>query len=168
MRTSEQSRTGLYFFLIVILFYAVVGIFNFEAVVSSLYFFKNILIKIIPILLFIFCLMFVINYFTKPDTLVKYLGKDSGILGYFYATITGIISTGPIYMWYPLLNELQKHKVKNGLIATFLYNRAIKPALLPLFIYYFGLAYAVVLTIVMVFVSMLQGWTVEKLMEVEE
>jgi uncharacterized membrane protein YraQ (UPF0718 family) len=68
-------------------------------------------------------------------------------------------------MWYPLLSDLQKKGVKNSFIATFLYNRAIKPALLPLIIFYFGLAFTIVLTIVMIIASVFQGLIVEKILK---
>ena len=80
-------------------------------------------------------------------------------------TIAGILSSGPVYMWYPLLSDLQNKGLKNGFIATFLYNRAIKLPILPLMISYFGIVYVLVLTIVMVFVSILQGLIINRLME---
>ena len=106
--------------------------------------------------------MVLINYFVKPKKLVQYLGKNAGLKGWIISIISGIISTGPIYMWYPLLNELQKKGIRNAYIVAFLYNRAIKPALLPLLILYFGLTYTIVLTIVMIIISILQGIIVEK------
>ena len=69
-------------------------------------------------------------------------------------------------MWYPLLNDLQKQGVKNGFIATFLYNRAVKIPLLPVMILYFELKYVILLTAVMVLISVIQGLVVEKIMEV--
>ena len=56
--------------------------------------------------------------------------------------------------------------MKNSLIAVFLYNRAVKPALIPLMIYYFGLSYLIVLTIVMIIFSIINGILVEKILEV--
>ena len=113
----------------------------------------------------IYVLLVVFDYYVEPKKLVDYLDKNSGVRGWFFSIIAGIISTGPIFMWYPLLNELQKHNVRNGFIAAFLYNRAIKPALIPLFIFYFGVAYTIILTIVMLFASVLNGMTVEYILE---
>ncbi len=44
---------------------------------------------------------------------------------------------------------LQKKGMRPALIATFLYNRAVKIPLLPLLIIYFGLTYSLVLMVVM-------------------
>jgi len=112
--------------------------------------------------------MAVTNYFIKPSFLVKIMGKKSGVLGWIIAIITGIISTGPIYMWYPLLADLKKKGVRQGLIATFLYNRAIKIPLLPMIILYFGLPYTIILTIVMMIISVIQGLIIEKLVGVKK
>jgi uncharacterized membrane protein YraQ (UPF0718 family) len=70
-------------------------------------------------------------------------------------------------MWYPLLSELEEQGVRKGLIAAFLYNRAIKIPLLPMIIVYFGLLFTVVLTIVMMIISVVQGLIIEKLMVVK-
>jgi len=130
--------------------------------------FASIIIKVIPVILLVFILMAITNYFIKPSFLVKVMGKKSGVLGWIIAIITGIISTGPIYMWYPLLADLKKKGVRQGLIATFLYNRAIKIPLLPMIILYFGLTFTIILTIVMMIISVFQGLLIEKFMEVKK
>jgi uncharacterized membrane protein YraQ (UPF0718 family) len=53
--------------------------------------------------------------------------------------------------------------MKDSLITTFLYNRAIKIPLIPMMIYYFGWAFAVILSITMVSFSILNGIVVERL-----
>ena len=166
MKKTEKSYAGWYFLGAVIVIYAVLTLFSVEILLKSLAFFWQIIKKVYWVFLLVFALLVVINYLVKPNMLVKHLGKKAGAKGWLIALISGIISTGPIYLWYPLLNEMQKHNVRNGYIATFMYNRAIKPALLPLFIFYFGISYTVVLTIVMLFVSILQGYIVEKIVEV--
>lgn len=163
MKKSEKSRAGWWFLLIAAAISLIVFLFKPEALLPSLTFFLDILKKIIFIFIFIFVLLVLVNYLVKPEWLVKHMGKGSGWKGWLFALVGGIISTGPIYMWYPLLNDLQQKGVRNGLMATFLYNRAIKPALLPLMIFYFGIVYVIVLTIVMLLVSLLQGIIVEKI-----
>lgn len=152
--------------MIVGVIYVVATIFNTTKVISALNQFVTIILKIIPVFLLVFLLMALTHYFVKPKTLVIYMGKNSGIKGWIIAIITGIISTGPIYMWYPLLNDLQKQGVRDGLISAFLYSRAIKIPLLPLLIIYFGLIYSIVLITVIIFISVFQGIITEKIMEV--
>ncbi|MCD6547559.1 MAG: hypothetical protein J7K22_03335 [Nanoarchaeota archaeon] len=165
--TSEKSNVGWYFLGIVLFIYAIAFILKREIFLKAIYYVASIFSKIIPIFLLVFVLLVIINRFIKPQSLAKHLGEESGIKGWIIAIIAGIISTGPIYLWYPLLNELQKHGVRNGIIATFLYNRAVKPALIPLMIYYFGLKFTIVLTFFMILASLAQGMIIEKLVGVK-
>ena len=81
--------------------------------------------------------------------------------------VAGILSTGPIYVWYPLLAEFKEKGVGYGYMATFLYNRAIKIPLLPVAVLYFGIKYVVVLTALMVLFSVIQGVLIDRLVPVE-
>ena len=80
------------------------------------------------------------------------------------AIFGGIISTGPIYLWYPLLSDLKEKGMKDSFIAAFLYNRAVKIPLMPMMIFYFGIRFTVILTIYIVIFSMINGFCVEKLL----
>lgn len=168
MRKSETSKAGWYFLLIVIIVYIIAGIIKPAAILPSLNFLLGIFKNIWWVFLLVFALLAVMNYYVMPKHVYKYLSKSSGAKGWLMAIAGGIISTGPIYMWYPLLNELQKHGTRTGLIVAFLYNRAIKPALIPLLIFYFGLTYTIVLTIVMIVMSIIQGIIVEKILEAKK
>lgn len=151
--------------LIVTIIYIAVYFISPKGIFSSLDFFTKIITKLFPIIIAIFALMSIINYFISNKLLLRWLGKEAGAKGWLVSVIGGIISIGPIYMWYPLMADLQEKKIRNGFIATFLYNRAVKPALLPLLIYYFGWAYTAVLTGTMIFASIANGLIVEKIME---
>ena len=167
MKRTEKSMAGWYFLISVIALYIISFFINSKVASKGLNYALKIFIKIIPIFVLIYALLVLIGLFVKPKQLAKHMGQGSGVKGWTIAVVAGILSSGPIYMWYPLLNELQKHGVKNGLIATFLYNRAVKPALLPLIIYYFGLKFTIVLTIVMIGISILQGAIIDKFVEVK-
>ena len=162
---KKKNYAGWWFLLVVILLYLIVGLLDQNILIKSFVFFFSIIKKIILVFVLVFILMVLVNYFVKPKKLVKYLGRNVGPRGWVISIIGGIISTGAIYMWYPLLNELQKKGMRTAYIAAFLYNRAIKLALLPLLIIYFGLTYTIVLTIVMVVASIFQGLIVEKFVD---
>jgi len=108
----------------------------------------------------VFLIMLLINLFLKPAAVAKFLGKGSGIKGIVLSAAAGIISTGPIYAWYPLLKDLKEKGAGESSIAIFLYNRAVKPFLLPVMISYFGWVYVVILTIIMVIASVIVGFSV--------
>ena len=160
---GEQSYSGVYFLLSVLALYTLVGIFRIESLIPSLIFSLSIFKNIIPVLVLIFALMAAVNYYISPESISKHIGKSSGYKKWIFAILGGIISTGPIYMWYPMLKELKKQGVGYGFIATFLYNRAIKLPLLPIMLLYFSVQYIIVLTLVMIIASLIIGLIFEKI-----
>jgi len=156
-----------YFLLIIIIVYFLFSVFNKKIYLDSLDFFGQIIYKIIPIFILVFALMSLSNYFITPKFVMRHL-SEKGFRKWFYVIVGGILSTGPIYMWYPLLADLRGKGLNYGLIACFLYNRAIKIPLLPLAILYFSWQYVLVLCFVMIFMSVVQGIFLNKLMEVNK
>ncbi len=157
-----------YVFLILVgIIYLILFLVNQVVFKSSLTYFLNLLVKIIPIFILVFILMSIMNYFFTPKFISKHL-KEKGIKKWIFVIVGGILSTGAIYMWYPLLADLKSKGLSYGLVACFLYNRAIKIPLLPLMIFYFSLKYVIVLGIVMIFVSVIQGIILNKLMDKDE
>jgi len=165
-KKKKKSYGKWYFLSGVIVIYLIFLLIKPSIVAASFDFFLSIITKIIPVFILVFILMVLINYFVEPKKLIKYLGKKAGAKGWIISIIAGLLSTGPIYMWYPLLNQMQKKGVRNRFITAFIYNRSIKLPLLPLLIFYFGWAYTIVLTLVMILASLLQGIIVEKILEV--
>ena len=159
---SSQSKKGSWIFMIfsIILFLVVLLLNKQKGIMAATYFYRFAL-EILPFLAVVFVLMVLINIFLKTKTLVKYIGKDSGIKGWILTIIAGIISIGAIYMWFPILEDMIKKGVKPGLIAAFLYNRGIKLHWLPLMGLYFGVKYMVILTVVMILISILQGLIID-------
>lgn len=145
------------FFLIVLLIYIIVGVFDFSIAQTAIVNFFFMFIKIVPILLVVFMVMTLVNiYFTKKR-MRKYLGAESGIKGWVYATISGIFVSGPPYILFPLLGELKKQGMRNSLLAVFLYNRNVKIPFLPVMIYYFGFGFTIILSLYIVIFSILNG-----------
>ncbi len=160
---GKRGWNNLYFLGLVIILYLFIFCFDFENAYNSLKASGGILVKLIPVLFLVVFLMGLLNYFLKPKAISKYLGKSSGARGWVLSVIAGIISHGPIYAWYPLLKELRKQGMRQGLAAVFLYNRAIKIPLLPVMIYYFGLAFAVILLVFTIIASLIEGKIIEML-----
>jgi hypothetical protein len=75
------------------------------------------------------------------------------------------VSHGPIYAWYPLMKNFHEKGVHYGPIASFLYSRGIKLAMIPSLIAYFGLKYSIILTLNMVIFSILVGLSVDILLK---
>jgi uncharacterized membrane protein YraQ (UPF0718 family) len=123
----------------------------------------SVLLKILPILAVVVFFTALINYFFDPETLADHLGEKSGMKGWAIALAAGILSHGPMYAWYPMLEDLKSHGMKNGLIAAFFYARSVKIPLLPIMIDYFGLAFTAILTFYILVASVIQGFLIDRL-----
>ena len=93
-----------------------------------------------------FGMMFLLNRWVTPARVSALFGRHSGIKGMLLSTIAGVLSMGPVYAWYPFLNALRSKGATDFHLANFISNRAVKPVLLPLMIFYFGWTFTVILT----------------------
>ena len=155
------------FLIAVILLYLILGLWDFQITVAALKVFLDLLKKVVPVLGIVFALTFLSNLLLNPKIVSRYLGRGSKSSGWPVAIIAGILSMGPIYLWYPLLGELKAKGMRDALIAVFLYNRAVKIPLLPVMIYYFGIRVVLIVTVLMILFSMLNGLLVERLVRGE-
>ena len=160
-KRNGAKYNGIYFLGTIVFIYFLLFFPHPENIEKSLKVSADVLIQILPSLLLIILLMGIMNYFVNPRTVSKYVGKGSGMKGWFLAIFTGMLSHGPVYAWYPLLRDLRNQGMKSGLIAAFLYNRAIKIPLLPLMIYYFGTRFVLIFTCYIVVASIVQGWIIQ-------
>jgi uncharacterized membrane protein YraQ (UPF0718 family) len=157
----EKVGFGGIFFLLVLIAYWILGIYDFSLLKNALTALAGLSVRIAPILLLIFLIMFLTNLFFGSDRVLRLLGKGSGVRGWALAIGGGIVSSGPIYMWYPLLGDLKEKGMKDSLVAAFLYNRAVKIPLLPIMVHYFGWPFAVVLSAYMISFSVINGIAVQ-------
>ncbi|MDY0189217.1 MAG: hypothetical protein RBR22_00630 [Desulfuromonas sp.] len=119
--------------------------------------------NVVPIIAVVITFSAIINSLLPPHIMVKHLGKNSGGRGWAIALCAGVISHGPMYIWYPMIEDLRQHGVRDALLVAFFYSRAIKLPLLPLMIDYFGWGFTAILTIYILIAAVLQGWLMEKL-----
>jgi len=153
------------FLLFTLALYGVAALFDPALTLAALKYFTVILAKVVPVLALVFVVLFLTNLFLKPERIRRHLGSESGLRGWFYAVVGGIFISGPPYVLYPMLGELQKHGARNALIATMLYNRNVKIHFLPAIIYYFGLRYTVVLSVYILLFSLVNGKLLEMLVK---
>ncbi|MFW6378776.1 MAG: hypothetical protein ACOCZV_02025 [Nanoarchaeota archaeon] len=117
----------------------------------------DIIISLLPIFLLVIVLMALSIRYVDARRIGSLLGSSSGMKGKLISIMGGIISTGAIYMWYPLLADLKRKGASHENIAIFLYNRAVKLPLLPLMIGYFGIIFSMTLLITLIIISLVQG-----------
>ena len=156
-KPKQRSYGGWWFLAVVLILYIIAALVDLDLVLTSLSFFSGLLGKVLPVLLFVFGLIFLFNYFLNPQLIKNYLGAQSGFKGWMLAVLGGILSTGPVTAWYVMLRDLRQQGMTSSLAAVFLYSRAVKLPLLPLLIYYFGFHYTVVLSVYLIGFSMISG-----------
>lgn len=97
-------------------------------------------INLLPALLNILILVSIFLYLLPKETLIKWLGHDSGWLGMAIAALLGSISLIPGFIAYPLGGILLKNGVSYRVIAVFITTLMMVGVLtLPLEAKYFGL-----------------------------
>ncbi|RLC38116.1 permease [Candidatus Falkowbacteria bacterium] len=162
-KENKKISKPLVFMLSVLGLYAILFVFNkyliMEAFINTIILF----FKLLPILLLVFIISVATNYYLKGDKVKKHLGHESGIKGWVYAMISGILISGPPYILYPLLGDLKKSGMKDSLLAVFLYNRNVKIPFIPVMIYYFGLAFTVIMSIYIVIFSVFNGLVIGRI-----
>lgn len=121
----------------------------------------EVLKMVMPIVLIVFFLMGLVNITIDKERISRHFGKESGLRGWFYAIVAGILSHGPAYVWYPFLQNLREHGAKDSLVFTFLYARSIKIPWIPLMVSYFGWAFTGFFSLYIVVAALLQGVIVE-------
>jgi len=152
------------FLLVVAVLYTALAAYDIALFMEALQAFVDLLGKVVPIMFLVFVMMFVVDLVVEPGTVKKWLGKGSGSVGWGVAVLGGVLSTGPIYVWYPLLEDLRKKGVNDSLVVAFLYARAVKIPMAPMMIYYFGWTFTAVLYVYIIVFSVVNGVLVERLL----
>jgi uncharacterized membrane protein YraQ (UPF0718 family) len=160
---SQSPKYILIFPLLVLVIYGVLFLLVPEQALVALKNSGKVYLNILPPLALVFVVMLALNLFVKPAQIAHLLGSGANIKGILLSVAAGIISMGPIYIWYPLLKELREKGAGNMPIAVFLYNRAVKPFLLPIMVAYFGWLYVGILTVLTVLASVVNGYFVAML-----
>jgi len=161
---KNKKNFKWYFLITVLILYLILYTINYQAFNTSILFFVELLKKIIPSLALVFVLLFLIDYFIDANSITKHL-KDNSIKKWIYTLIAATFASGPPFLWYPLLKDLNKKGVSYGILACFLYSRSIKIPYLPLLIFYFGIKYTLILSITMMIVSVIQGLIIDKIIK---
>ena len=161
-QTNKKGST-LTFPASVLTLYILLFFIDSAKTVAALKYATKLFISIIPILLMVIIFMFLFNLINE-NKLKRFIDGSPRFIQYMVMLLLGTFSHGPIYAWYPLMKEFLDNGISNGSVAIFLYARGIKLTLLPMLVVYFGFKYTLVLTLVMIFFSCIQGILVDMLM----
>jgi len=162
-KKKEGSRTMSKFWLAVLVIYSVAFLSNRQLFWNSLEATGQTLLKILPIILFVFAIMILSNLFLTPERIKKHFSHEAGIKGWLYAMLFGILIAGPSYILYPMLKEMKAGGLRTGYLTAFLYNRNVKIPFIPVMIYYFGWQYTIVVTGLIIIFSIISGIIMERI-----
>jgi uncharacterized membrane protein YraQ (UPF0718 family) len=102
----------------------------------------------------------------KPATIVKWLGKGSGVKGFILVCTFPILMGGSLFTVFPLLKTLKDKGARTGAIASFITAWGGKAPLLPLETKFLGWPFALVrLGFIIIFafiMGILMDWVGEK------
>lgn len=108
----------------------------------------------------------------KPQTIVKLLGKGSGLKGFVLVCTFPILMGGSLFTIFPLLKVLKEKGARIGAIASFITAWGGKAPLLPLESQFLGWPFALVrlgFTVLLAFVmGFLMDWLSEKTAQIKQ
>jgi uncharacterized membrane protein YraQ (UPF0718 family) len=154
---GSLKRIGL-FPIVVLIVYGILYAVAPDTALMALRASADISLTICVPLALVFVVMFALNLFVRPSRIAGLLGKGIGMKGMVLSMGAGIISMGPIFAWYPLMKKLREEGAGEGPVAIFLYNRAVKPFLLPVMIASFGWTYVAIVTVLTMLGSIALGY----------
>jgi uncharacterized membrane protein YraQ (UPF0718 family) len=121
------------FFLITLAVLIIITIINVKLGIKSIGIigssFKEMILVIPPV----FILLGLLDVWVPRDTIVKYMGEDSGIVGILLAIIIGSSAAGPLYGAFPVAGVFMKKGVKFSNILIFM--GAWSTTKLPMFLF---------------------------------
>jgi len=158
IKQKIKKIPGRFKFLFLILFsYIIIFFFSQSLVSEGIEKTYLMLFNIMPMLVVVLIVMTLMNLYIDSGKIKKHFGNKSGIKGWIYSIVVGILIAGPPYILYPMLRDLKNSGMKNSLLAVFLYNRNVKIAYIPVMIYYFGLEFTIIISVAIVVFSILNG-----------
>jgi len=123
--------------------------------------FKNVLLPFLNILI----LVSVLLYFVPPNVISKYLGANSGVIGFSIAALVGSVTLIPGFISYPIAAGLIQQGASYAVVATFMTTlMMVGVVTLPLEIRYFGRRVAITRNVLNFFAAVAIGLLVGLIM----
>ncbi|WP_343064194.1 permease [Alkalicella caledoniensis] len=118
MMKNKKSRYNIVF--ISLIFLGALALYNFslagEAVNTSLTSFRQLLLVLPPI----FIILGLLDVWVPKETMVRFMGKEAGLLGVVLAFFLGSAAAGPLYGAFPIAAVLVKKGVPFKNVAIFI------------------------------------------------
>jgi len=146
---------------LVVLLYLGTALMHPEILRPALGYSLHLFATLLPILAVVLFLMGLFDSVFDAKAIARFLGKESSLKGWGIALLGGVLSHGPGYVWYPMIQQMREHGARDGLIVAFFYARSIKLPWLPLMVVYLGTGFTVFLMLYVLIASWIQGLIAE-------
>ncbi len=126
-------------------------------------------LEMIMILPAVMVLLGLFAVFVPNETVVRYLGKTSGLKGIFLAILLGALPTGPLYVAFPMAAVLLKKGARISNIIIFLSAWAcIKIPQEMVELQFLGIEFMVMRLILTVIFVVIMGFIIEWIMKLDD
>jgi len=149
------------FLIISVLVFLVVVLFHLQDFPLLIQYIGQTSLKIFPILLVVYLFLFLFSLLGTRNKFQHFLSQGSYPKKLIFTVFFGIISSGPIYIWYALLKKLHQSGLTWWHISAFAYARAIKIPMFPIMIAYFGLKFTLIFSFVLLVLALVQSLLVD-------
>ena len=113
------------------------------------------MLKILPCA---FVLISLFEVWVKKETIMKHLGEDSGIRGYFWALLLAGFSVGGLYVAFPLAETMHKKGASLKVIFAYLgFSGVVRIPMTIFEISFLGLPFTVIRLLVTIPIFLLLG-----------
>jgi len=157
---DKVGGNWLFLFFVVFVF-LIIWLFNFRIFLIISADFWYMFVKILPVILLVYVIIFWFNLIISNKKIVQFLKKWSYTRKLILSVFFGILSSWPIYLWYWLLKQINDAWLTLWHISSFSYARAIKLPLLPIMIPYFWLKFSIIFFVVLFIFSFCQALIVD-------
>ncbi|GAA0070562.1 permease [Clostridium sardiniense] len=120
MKTLCKIAKRYSFFLILLFVLFALLFINYSIAVNTFESVKSSFLQMLSVLPPIMILLGLMDVWLPRETLVKYMGDNSGILGVFFSMLLGSLAAGPMYAAFPFTALLLKKGAKFSNIIIFM------------------------------------------------
>lgn len=118
------------FFIFLVLINILVGLIYPEIGKSSIKVTQSNLLTILSVLPPIFVLLGLLDVWVERETMIRYLGKGSGLVGFAIALLLGSVAAGPLYAAFPIALVMLKKRA--SLFNVFIFIGAWSTTKIPM------------------------------------
>ena len=98
---KRKSKKSFWFLLTVLMVYLIVAVYDLELAKEGLRKTLQMFYRIVPLLGLVLIFMTLTNLYINSGKVKKHLGQESGLKGWLYAALAGVIISGPPYIFFP-------------------------------------------------------------------